>query len=141
MSKPAPPRNLTPALCERLRREMLQACEAVAERHGLAVKGGDIAEINLRHGFDIQFRVGIPASDGSLFEPEKALFEVFAEHYGLQPSDFGKTFSTDSETFRITAINPSRPKYPISVERLPDRRGFKFTAKDVALYLKASGER
>ena len=139
MTKPAPPRNLTPDLCERLRREMLEARQAGARRHGLAVEGGDFGEVNLRHGFDIRFRVGIPFTDGALFEPEKALFEVMAENYGLKPSDFGRTFSTGGETFRITAINPKRPKYPISVQRLPDKRGFKFTAEDVALYLTRAG--
>jgi len=135
MTKPAPPRNLTPGLCERLRKEMLEACRNVAERHGLAVEGGDISDVNLRRGFDIQFRVGIPLEDGALFEPEKAMFEVMADMYGLKPSDFGRTFSTGRETFRITAIHPNRPKYPISVERIPDKRGFKFTAEDVILYL------
>jgi len=135
MTKAAPLRNLTPGLCEHVRQEMLEACKAVAERHGLAVEGGDIGDVNLRHGFDIRFRVGIPLMDGALFEPEKAMFEVMADLYGLRPSDFGRTFSTGRETFRITAIHPNRPKYPISVERIPDKRGFKFTAEDVALYL------
>lgn len=135
MTKTAPPRNLTPGLCERLRREMLEACQAVAERHGLAAEGGDLSDVNLLHGFDIHFRVGIPLADGALFEPEKAMFEVMADLYGLQPSDFGRTFTTGRETFRISAIHPNRPKYPISVERIPDKRGFKFTAEDVILYL------
>ncbi len=33
-----------------------------------------------------------------------------------------------------------RPKYPIGVERVADRRGFKFTAENVAMYLCTSGE-
>ena len=37
--------------------------------------------------------------------------------------------------FRIVAINPNRPKYPISVERVSDGRGFKFPAEDVVLYI------
>ncbi|MBA50452.1 MAG: hypothetical protein CMI51_15750, partial [Paracoccus sp.] len=47
---------------------------------------------------------------------------------------------TRGETFRIMAINPNRTKYPISVERVADARGFKFTAENVAMYLCASGE-
>ena len=139
MTKPPPPRNLTPGLCERGRREMLEACQSVAARHGLVVEGGDLSDVNLRHGFNTHFRVGVPMADGALFEPDKVLFEVMADAYGLKPSDFGRTFSTAGETFRITAINPKRPKYSISVERLPDRRGLKFTAEDVALFLANSG--
>ena len=34
-SKVSPPRNLTPERCDRLRRDMMKACLAVAETHGL----------------------------------------------------------------------------------------------------------
>ena len=37
-------------------------------------------------------------------------------------------------------INPNRPKYPISAERVADGRGYKFAAEDVALYLSQSDD-
>ena len=138
-AKPKPPRNLTPALCERLRRDLLAACRQVAETHGLAVEGGDLSDIDLRHGFDIGFRIGIPTTDGSLFSHEKVLFEALAGSFGLEPSDYGRSFRTGGETYRITAINPNRPKYPISAERVADGRGYKFSGEDVAMYLNRSG--
>ena len=64
------------------------------------------------------------------------MFEVLPEHFGLKPSDYGRTFKACGETFRIVAINPNRPKYPISVERVADGRGFKFPAEEVVLYLR-----
>ena len=137
-AKAKPPRNLTPALCERLRRDLLAACRQVAETHGLAVEGGDLSDIDLRHGFDIGFRVGIPTTDGTLFSHEKALFDALAGSFGLEPSDYARTFRTGGETFRIAAINPNRPKYPISAERIADGRGYKFAAEDVVLYLSQS---
>lgn len=118
----------------------MAACQQVAETHGLTIEGGDLSDIDLRHGFDIAFRVGIPTADGSLYSPEKALFEVMAGHFGLAPSDHGRIFKTGGEAFRITAINPNRPKYPISAERVADGRGYKFTAENVAMYLRASGD-
>lgn len=135
-----PPRNLTPGLCNRLRRDLLAACQQVAETHGLTVEGGDLSDIDLRHGFGIQFRVGIPLADGSLFSHDKALFDVLAPSFGLDPSDHGRIFRTGGEAFRIIAINPNRPKYPVSAERLADGRGYKFSADNVAAYLKASDE-
>ena len=137
-AKAKPPRNLTPALCERLRRELLAACRRVAATHGLAVEGGDLGDIDLRHGFDIGFRVGIPTTDGSLFSHEKALFEALAGSFGLEPTDYARGFRISGETFRITAINPNRPKYPISAERVADGREYKFTAENVILYLSQS---
>ncbi len=135
-----PPRNLTPELCERLRRDLLKACQSVAETHGLTVEGGELNDIDLRHGFDIGFRVGIPMEDGAIYSPDKAMFEVLAPHFGLEPSDYGRTFKSRDETFRIVAINPNRPKYPISAERVADGRGFKFPADNVLLYLQNSHE-
>lgn len=138
-AKVPPPRNLTPPLCDRLRRDLLKACQGVAETHGLIVEGGELSDIDLRHGFNIGFRVGIPMEDGALYSTDKAMFGVLAEHFGLKPSDYGRAFKARGETFRIMAINPNRPKYPISVERVADGRGFKFPAEDVTLYLRNAG--
>ncbi len=110
----------------------------MAEVHGLTVEGGELSDIDLRHGFDIGFRVGIPMQDGAIYSPDRAMFEVLAPHFGLKPSDHGRTFTTRGEIFRITAINPNRPKYPISAERVTDGRGFKFPAENVLLYLQNS---
>ena len=138
--KPHPPRNLTPTLCDRLRRDLLSACQQVAETHGLTVEGGELSDIDLRHSFNIDFRIGIPTVEGTIFSPEKALFEALADSFGLQPTDYGRMFKTGGEAFRITAINPNRPKYPVSAERVADGRGYKFTAENVAMYLRASGD-
>lgn len=131
-----PPRNLTPQLCEKLRRDLMQACLHVAQTHGLTVEGGELSDIDLRHGFDIGFRIGIPMEDGAIYSPEKALFEVLALQFGLEPSDYGRTFTSRGDRYRIVAINPNRPKYPISTERVADGRGFKMPAENVVMYLK-----
>lgn len=133
--KVSPPRNLTPELCDRLRQDMIKACLAVAETHGLTVEGGDLADIDLRHSFAVSFRVGIPQEDGAIYSPEKAMFEVLAPHFGLEPSDYGRTFKTGGDLHRIVGINPNRPKYPISTERVADGREFKMPAENVAMYL------
>ena len=81
----------------------------------------------------------IPQKDGAIYSPDKAMFEVLAPHFGLEPSDYGHTFRSKDELFRIAAINPNRPKYPISAERVSDGRGFKFPADNVVMYLQRSG--
>ena len=139
-SKVSTPRNLTPELCDRLRRDMMKACLNVAEAHGLTVEGGDLIDIDLRHGFDISFRVGIPMEDGAIYSPDKAMFEALAPSFGLEPSDYGRTFRMRGDLFRIVAINPNRPKYPISTERVADGRGFKMPVENVVMYLQSSGE-
>lgn len=130
-----PPRNLTQPLCQRLQREMLKACQDVAARHGLVVEAQDITGVDLRWGFDATFRVSIPLPDGSALDPERLRFEVLAAAFGLSPGDYGRQFSTGRELFRITGLDPRRPKYPVSAERIPDGQGFKFTSDQVALLL------
>lgn len=137
MPKQSPPRNLTPGSCSALEREMLEACQRIAARHGLVVDARGLGNVDLRWGFEVSFRVSIPLPDGRTVDPEQLRFEAFAEAFGLEPGDFGAEFSTGRETFRITGIDPRRPKYPISAERVPDRQGFKFTAEQVALLLRA----
>ena len=135
MPSAKPPRNLTPVLCRRLQAEMLKACEAVAGRHGLVVEPRDITGADLRWGFDVTFRVSIPLPDGSALDPERLRFEALSEAFGLSPADYGRQFSTGREQFRITGIDPRRPKYPVSAERIPDGQEFKFTAEQVSLLL------
>ncbi len=135
MPNAKPPRNLTPVLCQRLQQEMLRACQDVAARHGLVVEAKEITGVDLHWGFDAAFRVSIPMADGTALDPERLRFEALAEAFGLSPTDFGRQFSTGRESFRITGIDPRRPKYPVSAERIPDGQGFKFTIEQVATQL------
>lgn len=91
--------------------------------------------MNLRWGFDAAFRVSIPMADGTALDPERLHFEALAEAFGLSTTDFGRQFSTERESFRITGIDPRRPKYPVSAERISDGQGFKFTVDQVTLLL------
>ncbi|PWJ88132.1 hypothetical protein C8D77_11225 [Mesorhizobium loti] len=132
--------RLTPALCEQLQKRMLDACRKIATDHGLVVESASWRNLDNGLAFEPVFRVSIPASDGTAFNLEKDMFAYLAEHYGLAASDFGREFTTGSERFRITGIDPKRPKYPISAERIPDRRGFKFTAENVVMLLRAQAQ-
>ena len=84
------------------------------------------------------FRVSIPAPDGGAINIEKDMFELLAERYGLSPADFGREFNAGGERFRVSGIDPRRPRYPISAERIPDRKGFKFTAENVVMFITQS---
>ncbi|WP_412507456.1 hypothetical protein [Roseovarius sp. SYSU LYC5161] len=138
MSDITPPRNLTPGLCKTIEAEMLEACAEVAARHGLVSEGLGTQAMDLRWNFEFGVRVSIPLPDGSALDPERVLFEALAEEYGLSPDDFGREFSTGRERFRVAGIEPRRPKYPISATRVPDGKGYKFTAENVALLLQAA---
>ena len=116
---------------------MLKTCQDVAARHGLVAEAKEIADVDLRWEFDLTFRVSIPLPDGTALDPERLRFEALAEAFGLSSTDYGRQFSADRESFRVVGIDPRRPKYPISAERIPDGQGFKFTADQVALLLRS----
>ena len=138
MTEVVPPRNLTPGLCKMVEAEMLRACVEVAAKHGLVAEGMGLQAMDLRWNFEFCVRVSIPLPDGSALDPERMLFEALAKEYGLSPDDFGREFSTGRERFRVAGIDPRRPKYPISATRVPDGKGYKFTAENVALLLQAA---
>lgn len=133
----AQPIRLTPDVCEQVQARMLEACQKIAADHGLVIESAGWRGLDPGLAFEPVFRVSIPASDGTAFNLEKDMFEFLAEQYGLAPADLGREFSTGRDRFRIVGIDPNRPRYPISAERLPDRRGFKFTAENVVMMLKA----
>jgi hypothetical protein len=89
--------------------------------------------VDLRWGFDAAFRAFIPLPDCTALDPERLCFEAQAEAFGLSPADYGRQFSTGRELFKITGIDPRRPKYPVSAERIPEGQGFKFTSDQAAL--------
>jgi hypothetical protein len=66
------------------------------------------------------------------------VFVLLAERYGLSAGDFGREFTAGGERFRLSGIDPRWPRYPISAERIPDRKGFKFTAENVAMFIAQS---
>jgi hypothetical protein len=114
---------------------MLKACQDVASRHGLLFDAQNITSVDLRWGFDAAFRMSIPLPYGTAFDPERLRFEAPADAFGLSATDYGRQLSTARETFRFVGIDPRRPKYPISAERISDGQGFKFTSDQVTLLL------
>jgi hypothetical protein len=104
----------------------------------LSRTGWGFKRMDLRWNFEFGVRVSIPLPDGSTLDPDRILFQALAEEFGLSPDDFAREFSTGRERFRVVVIDPRRPKYPISATRIPDGKGYKFTAENVALLLQAA---
>ncbi len=137
MSKVRHVTRLIPTACEEIQSRMLEACQKIASDYGLVIEGAGWRGMESGFSFEPVFRVSIPASDGTAFDLEKERFAFLADQYGLSPADFGREFSTGRERFRITGVDPKRPRYPISAERIPDRKDFKFTAENVTMLLQA----
>lgn len=60
----------------------------------------------------------------------KALFEALAPRVGLEPGDYRKSVRIGRDTYTITGISLSAPKYPVQASR-SDGKGFRLPVGDV----------
>ena len=65
--------------------------------------------------------------------------EADASLLGLPSDIVGRTFSFRRSLYEVIEINIGRPKYPVTAERVPDRKRFKFPAHAVLSGLKKAG--
>ncbi len=137
MSKPSPIASLTPEACEKVLTLMLDACEKIAGDHGLKIENAGLRPRTDGLAFETGFRVSVPGRESEERKQDKEFFVLAAEHLGLKAADFEREFSADGERYRIIGIDPRRPKYPISTERLSDSRRCKFPADEVVRLLQA----
>lgn len=64
-------------------------------------------------------------------------FATVTEDYAQSAEDFGREFSTGLEQSCVPCIGPRPPKYPTSATRIPIGKGYKFTAENVVVVLRA----
>lgn len=68
---------------------------------------------------------------GAPSKAEKSL-STMGGAFGLPADAVGRTFTLESVLYRVTGLNPRRPKFPVIGERVSDGKAFKFPANDVA---------
>jgi hypothetical protein len=65
--------------------------------------------------------------------------EAVASILGLPPDIVGQAFAFQRSLYKVIEIHAGRPKYPITAERVPDGKRFKFPAHAVLSGLKKAG--
>jgi hypothetical protein len=105
-----------------LGREIEEALREIAERHSLTVelRGGTYDASTFRPR--VEFKTSTADQDE---------FTRYANHYDLDPGDFGREFVSQGRTFRISGIAPRSPKRPILCDEVATGRMFKFTVDAV----------
>lgn len=89
-----------------------------------------------KQGYNVAFNGGVFTQDS--FNPkitiskagddlDKKEFERNAHLFGLKPEHYGKQITYGGSTFVLVGLNPGRPRFPVSVERVPDGKKFKLT--------------
>lgn len=90
------------------------------EDMGLKLSVGNISY----SGKDMTIKLNVALES---YDAGKEQFERSCYRYGLKPEHYGAEFTSNGKTFRLTGLNPRRPKYPISAVRVGDDKPFKFT--------------
>jgi hypothetical protein len=72
----------------------------------------------------------IAALEGKV-DQAKMEFNAYCTMFGLKPEHLAAVFTFRSRQYRIVGVNPSAPKFGISVQRLPDGRRFKFPHREI----------
>jgi hypothetical protein len=99
-AKVPPPRNLTPALCDRLRRELLRACQDVAEIHGLTVEGGDLNDVI----YTVK-ALGMVVSTDVAFDGGPAVMNGFSEQWQSVFGGGKGKFAVDGEDESYSGVH------------------------------------
>lgn len=104
--------------------EISRELVALGARHGLTISvgGGSIGIDNLT--------IKLVATTNDLQAVEtaaRAKLQRDGHYFGLKGSDYGAIFTVQGKRYKLTGVNPGRPKFPISGESLADGRTWKHT--------------
>ena len=116
--------QMTRPLCRTIKADMLEALEAVAAKHGIAVNlnagSYDSTSLGVKATFTIKGGGGIPVD-----------FAKLSLKYGLSPDDYGKVLILRGDAHKITGFAPRSRKYPVLASRVRDGRIFKWTVSSI----------
>ena len=124
------------ATCRLIGEQAVSELQEWATKHGITVRkaGGRWSpdEYNMKLTFNVK------NAQGEVQTNAMRDFKQLAPMYGLKESDFHETFSSRGTTYRIMGLKARAYKYPIQVERVSDKKGFKFPAEIVKRCLNGS---
>lgn len=110
-----------------IRADFDKSMESLSKKTGLAFKMGSISFNDA--SFTAKLEVVI-MSDGNMSAQEamgRNSLDLEGAFLGLNADDYGRTFvNWDGNTYRLTGVKSSRPKYPISAVNLNTGKSFKF---------------
>lgn len=115
---------------EQIGREVAEALQAVAERHGLtvAVRGGTYDTTGLYR----------PKVEFKTADADREEFARYASMFGLEADDFGKTFTSNGREFRVSGVAPRSPKRPILAVEVATGKTYKFADAAVKMALRSA---
>jgi hypothetical protein len=125
------------ALAGQIAREMQRAAEEIAKRHGLHTVPHGVRYDPLAGTWRavVEFQAGTPEAMA------RRDFEALATLYGLEPSDFGRTFRWDHDgrEYRVAGVRPRAKTASVLVVRVHDGKRFAMPSATVRKALNDAG--
>lgn len=118
--------------------EITRELQDLGSRLGLDISasGGTIGETEL------VVKVTAKTNDRqAILDNEKRDFGILCSHVGLKPGDYGLEFNYANTRFRLTAVKPSRPKYPLLGYDIRKGKTFKLPTSAIPAIENARAER
>ena len=98
-----------------LRGEIDTALKAVADKHDIVLKLGNISFSG--NNASMKVEASVKNASGEVITKEAEDFKRQAMFYGLEPSDLGKTVTMRGQKYTICGLKPKSTKYPILAKR------------------------
>ena len=114
-------------ICKQIQLEMMELLKPLTEKYGLIVNplSGSYTDISWKA--KLEFNLDNPEK---IQEDAKKTFEMYADIYGLLPSDYGKRIRLGGKFYTIAGIKTSAHKRSIVIMR-EDGKRFITTPQDV----------
>ncbi len=116
-----------PAL-RKFRTDFEKAVEAFSKKSGIVMRLGSASFNDASATYKLEIVIADNASGMSAAEVmgRKSL-DLEGAFFGLKAEDYGRTFKNwDGDTYRLTGVKSSRPKYPVSAANVRTGKSFKF---------------
>ena len=122
--------TFTRAKVKTIRTEIDKALAAVAAKHGVEFSLGTIRFSDT----DLRGTLKCVSADK---DAGRKMFERDAFRVGVKKDAYGKTFTSNGKTFRITGINTRAKKYPICAETVNRGDKYKFPVRSLPSNLRS----
>jgi hypothetical protein len=114
-----------------IRKEIDEVLAVVAANHGISIEGGNITYQSDKFTIKLTATINKP---GAVTGAAAADFERYCGIYGLVPSDLGRSFMSNGNTYKLVGLKMKNRKYPFIGERSDGKR-FKFSPDQVRRFL------
>jgi hypothetical protein len=103
---------------KKLQAEIEATLAALGRKRGITIRAGT-ARFRERTA-EFRLELAVIGGDGRSARKEAEEFAKYHAMYGLEASDLGQVVTLNREEHRLVGLAPSRPKYPIVMERVRD---------------------